>query len=60
MQNQPLGGDTPFERKLEIEMNAEFAHAPTTKNKLYWCTGTGLAMGHIQRPLGTGIEKYTQ
>lgn len=34
-QNQSLGGDTPFKRKLEIETNAEFANVPTIKNKRY-------------------------
>lgn len=60
IQNQPLGGDTPFKRKLEIEASAKFANVPTIKNKLYWCTGTGLAMGDIWRPLGIDIEKYIQ
>lgn len=60
LKNQPLGGDIPFERKLGIEVNAEFANEPTKKNKLNWCPGTGLAVGDILTPLVTGTEKCTQ
>lgn len=45
---------------LETEVGAKFMSVFAMKNKFYWCTGTGLLMEDIWRPLGTDFKKYIQ
>jgi len=49
-----------FQKKARKEVNAKFANVPALNNKLYQCTGTGLPMGGIWRPLGIDLDKYIQ